>query len=223
MAATWGFPVILSSGLADLDMLADGAGDHSGCGSGGVARGSPALRQRVSRFPRSEANLRAIGAMQGRFAEVIGYSDHTLGVRAAVLAAALGARIIEKHFTIAHDYSAFRDHAMSATPAELSSLVEWIHHDHRLLGDGAKTPQACELRPGDRRFAGRSGSPCPWRPARDHRGRSTSSVSVPGDGLAPGEESRLTGRARSLCDVNSRRGDSPKTDLGRSGAAPALP
>ena len=51
---------------------------------------------------------------------------------------ALGARVIEKHFTLAHDHSEFRDHQLSADPAELKMLVERIREADALLGDGTK-------------------------------------------------------------------------------------
>src|SRR4051812_19672836 len=56
----------------------------------------------------------------------IGYSDHTVGAAAALAAVALGARIVEKHVTLSHEFSEFRDHQLSAEPAELRTLVEQI-------------------------------------------------------------------------------------------------
>ena len=58
--------------------------------------------------------------------EFVGYSDHTLGTRACILAAGYGARVIEKHFTIAHDHSDFRDHQLSATPEQLREIVDGV-------------------------------------------------------------------------------------------------
>jgi N,N'-diacetyllegionaminate synthase len=87
--------------------------------------------------PSEEANLLAIPALAA-LGVTVGYSDHTLGITAAPLAVALGARVIEKHFTIDHDHSEFRDHKLSANPAELKMLVERIREANALLGNGTK-------------------------------------------------------------------------------------
>ena len=74
----------------------------------------------------------------------VGYSDHTIGIRAAEMAVAAGARIIEKHFTIDKNHSDFRDHQLSADPDELTTLVKSIHEVETLLGDPVKLMQECE-------------------------------------------------------------------------------
>lgn len=87
--------------------------------------------------PQKEANLLAIRTLQ-TLGLTVGYSDHTLGIEAAVLASALGARIIEKHFTLDKTHSTFRDHQLSADPAEFKELVDRIKEAQILLGDGTK-------------------------------------------------------------------------------------
>ena len=87
--------------------------------------------------PPSAANLRAILALP-TYGAVAGYSDHTLGIEAAVLSVALGARVIEKHFTLSKTQSDFRDHQLSAEPSELAELVERVREAETLLGDGIK-------------------------------------------------------------------------------------
>ena len=57
---------------------------------------------------------------------VVGYSDHTLGIEAAVSSVLVGARIVEKHFTLDKNYSDFRDHQLSADPDEMNMLVKEI-------------------------------------------------------------------------------------------------
>ncbi len=74
----------------------------------------------------------------------IGYSDHTLGIDAVVLAVAAGARVVEKHFTLDKQYSDFRDHQLSADPAELGELVRRIREAETLLGDAQKRVQPSE-------------------------------------------------------------------------------
>ncbi len=74
----------------------------------------------------------------------VGYSDHTVGIEAVVLSVALGARIIEKHFTLDKNYSDFRDHQLSANPKEFAQLVERVRNASTLLGQSSKTVQECE-------------------------------------------------------------------------------
>jgi pseudaminic acid synthase len=96
--AQTGRPVILSTGMATWDEIAVAVREFHLRGNYEVA-----LLQCTVRYPApmKQANLIAMLEMENRFARVaVGYSDHTLGITAPIAAAALGARIIEKHFTI---------------------------------------------------------------------------------------------------------------------------
>jgi sialic acid synthase SpsE len=93
--------------------------------------------------PDEEANLRAIPGI-AELGVVPGYSDHTLGIDACVAAVALGAKVIEKHFTIANDYSDFRDHQLSANPEDFAELVKRIRRTEDLLGGVKKVIAPCE-------------------------------------------------------------------------------
>jgi N,N'-diacetyllegionaminate synthase len=96
--------------------------------------------------PPEQANLAVIGALRARFGDcVVGYSDHTIGIRAATYAVAAGARIVEKHFTLDKNYSEFRDHQLSADPVDLRSLVDAIRETEQLMGAAKKAPTACEV------------------------------------------------------------------------------
>ena len=66
------------------------------------------------------------------------YSDHTIGISAATTAVVLGAKVIEKHFTIDKNFSDFRDHQLSSDPKEMRELVERIRTIEVTLGDGVK-------------------------------------------------------------------------------------
>ncbi len=68
----------------------------------------------------------------------IGYSDHAIGIDNCLVAAALGARVIEKHFTLSHNFSKFRDHKHSANPKELKALSEKIKKINFMLGSSKK-------------------------------------------------------------------------------------
>jgi sialic acid synthase SpsE len=74
----------------------------------------------------------------------VGYSDHALGNGAALNAVAVGARIIEKHFTLDHNYSGFRDHALSADPTEFAKLRTELTELESMLGSGEKAPAESE-------------------------------------------------------------------------------
>lgn len=137
-------PVVLSCGLASLTQLQHAVAwlrHHWRQADPGLA----ALHC-VSGYPvpPEQANLSAISTLRSALDCTVGYSDHTIGIEAAVLAVAAGARIVEKHFTLDHDYSEFRDHKLSADPVELAELVRRIRHAERLLGSGEKTVQPCE-------------------------------------------------------------------------------
>lgn len=94
--------------------------------------------------PDDQAGLSNIRKLKSRFPEVtIGYSDHTMGIKAPVYAVAAGAKIIEKHFTLDKNYSDFRDHQLSADPAEFRQMVDEIRLLEKMFGDGSEIQQ-CE-------------------------------------------------------------------------------
>lgn len=144
--ASTGKPIILSSGLADIAQL----------------RRAKALVERTWReknidqemailhcvtgypVPKDQVNLGAVHHIAASLGGTVGYSDHTLGIEAAVLAVALGARIIEKHFTKDKNHSDFRDHRMSADPEEMKRLVGRIREAAEMLGSGIKEPREME-------------------------------------------------------------------------------
>lgn len=90
----------------------------------------------VSDYPAKdlEANLLSIKFLKEKYKINVGYSDHTLGIEACIAAAALGAQIIEKHFTINKNYSNFRDHALSADLFEMTQLVKSVRRVSAMLG-----------------------------------------------------------------------------------------
>ncbi|OVE76899.1 hypothetical protein BVX98_04325 [bacterium F11] len=105
-----------------------------------------ALLHCVSSYPVPDlqANIKAVSHMIQAFDCTIGYSDHTLGFEGSLASVALGARIIEKHFTLDKNQSEFRDHKLSADPGELKHLVESIRKISRMMGSGMKEVQVCE-------------------------------------------------------------------------------
>lgn len=99
----------------------------------------------VSNYPANpaDANLRAMHTMQAAFGVPVGYSDHTLGIEVALAAVAMGACVIEKHFTLDRTLPG-PDHRASLEPEELSALVKSIRNVEAALGHGRKEPAASE-------------------------------------------------------------------------------
>ncbi len=87
--------------------------------------------------PMCDVNLRAMQAMRGRFGMPVGYSDHTLGIEVPIAAVALGAHVIEKHFTLDRNLPG-PDHKASLTPGELKSMVDAIRNIEMALGSCSK-------------------------------------------------------------------------------------
>jgi sialic acid synthase SpsE len=148
-AAASGLPLFVSTGTGTLYEVdaAVGAVEAALPADRSLAD-SLAILHCVSAYPAppEQCNLRAIETLERVFPEVvIGWSDHTLGITTAIAAAALGARAIEKHFTLDKKRSTFRDHALSADPQELRLLADALHALDRSLGSGEKQPAECEL------------------------------------------------------------------------------
>lgn len=139
-------PILLSTGAADMNrigkarILIESKWSQRGVDPGLV------LLHCVSAYPTPphEANLAAINTLRDSFGCRVGYSDHTLGIEAAAIATALGAQVIEKHFTIDKSYSDFRDHQLSADPRDMRELVRRVKEVCTLLGDGVKQVQPSE-------------------------------------------------------------------------------
>lgn len=190
VVARTGKPLILSSGMSDLNSICKSRDYIWAIWKELGVEQELAILHCVASYPTpsTEANLLAIEALKG-LDVTPGYSDHMLGVEASVLAAGLGARIIEKHFTIRRDYSDFHDHRISADPKEMKQLVERVKQTIELLGDGEKRINESEM--GNLVGARRSivasrdlqeGSVITWDDIDWLR---------PGGGISPGRESEL--------------------------------
>ena len=95
--------------------------------------------------PDDQANISLIPNLIEKYPKaIIGYSDHTIGIEACLLAVSLGAKLIEKHFTIDNDFSNFRDHQLSSNPNEFQSLVKSIRRIELMKGTGEFKLQPCE-------------------------------------------------------------------------------
>ena len=135
-----GKPIILSTGMASLGEVYEAVRT--------IQRTKFAeliLLHCVSCYPTAieDANLRAIPFMSGVFQLPIGFSDHTLGIEAPLAAVALGACVVEKHFTLDKTLPG-SDHSMSLDPKELAAMVSGIRNVELSLGIGRKELLSCE-------------------------------------------------------------------------------
>lgn len=95
--------------------------------------------------PYEDVNLNAMETMRAVFGKEVGYSDHTLGIEVPVAAAALGAVIIEKHFTLDKDMEG-PDHKASLEPEELAAMIKAVRNIETALGSSEKKPSPSELK-----------------------------------------------------------------------------
>ncbi len=135
-----GRPVILSTGMSELSEVAFARKVllDNGCPEVSLLHCNTEYPT-----PFADANLRAMDALRREFGGRIGYSDHTLGIEAPIAAVAMGAQIIEKHFTLDRTMEG-PDHACSLEPDELCAMVSAIRNIELALGTGEKAPSASE-------------------------------------------------------------------------------
>jgi N-acetylneuraminate synthase len=136
-----GKPVILSTGMCDLEEVREAVATLRGAGAQQLA-----LLHCTSQYPAplDQVNLRAMRSLADSFACPVGFSDHTPGIQASSWAVAAGACIIEKHFTVDCNLPG-PDHRASLEPAQMAELVKAIRQVERSLGNGKKAPSPCEL------------------------------------------------------------------------------
>lgn len=139
-----GLPTLVSTGMCNL-------GDIEAAlevlESGGLPRDLITVLHCTTEYPApmSDVNLSAMTSLRRAFQVGVGYSDHTLGYEVSVAAVALGARVIEKHFTLDRNLPG-PDHRASLEPSELSAMVKSIRNIETAMGDGIKRPTERELR-----------------------------------------------------------------------------
>ncbi len=141
--ASKGRPVILSTGMSTLEEVEQAVDALSTAGLDGQI----IILHCTAEYPApiNEVNLRAILTMQQVFSCPVGFSDHTPDLGASPWAVALGACVIEKHFTLDRNMSG-PDHLASLEPDEFADLVRTVRQVEASLGDGVKQPMPCELK-----------------------------------------------------------------------------
>tara|TARA_B100002019_G_C21264993_1_gene598905 strand:+ start:761 stop:1756 length:996 start_codon:yes stop_codon:yes gene_type:complete len=95
--------------------------------------------------PISEVNLKAMKSIQKEFDKRVGYSDHTLGIEVPIAAVAMGASVIEKHFTLDRGMKG-PDHAASLEPKELKIMIDSIRNIEKAMGNGIKSATSSEIK-----------------------------------------------------------------------------
>lgn len=135
-------PVILSTGMSTLPEIEDALSVLENGGAGEIT-----LLHCNTEYPTpfADANLRAMLELKEQFGLPVGYSDHTPGWEAAVAAVALGACVIEKHFTLDKTLEG-PDHKASLEPDELAAMVRAVRNTELALGDGRKHVTASEAK-----------------------------------------------------------------------------
>ncbi|MDC7700853.1 N-acetylneuraminate synthase [Vogesella indigofera] len=139
-----GKPTLLSTGMANL---ADIEAAIEAIEANGTPRSLITILHCTTEYPTpmEEVNLRAMLSIRQAFGVEVGYSDHTPGIEVPIAAVAMGARVIEKHFTLDRNLPG-PDHRASLEPGELAAMVCGIRNIEQALGDGIKRPSPSELK-----------------------------------------------------------------------------
>jgi N,N'-diacetyllegionaminate synthase len=185
--AAKGRPIILSTGMADLEEVGQAVAAIRAAGDPPLA-----VLHCLSAYPApvGEVNLRAMDSLASRFRCPVGFSDHTLGIEIAVAAAARGAAIIEKHLTLDKTLPG-PDHRASLDPAEFGAMVRAIRAVESALGDGVKRPMPSEA--DTRRVARKSLVAARALKAGERIAAGDLASKRPGTGISPAELPRVLG------------------------------
>jgi N-acetylneuraminate synthase/N,N'-diacetyllegionaminate synthase len=142
--ASYGLPVVLSTGMAslsDIEKAMDVLSDY------GIKKQFITVLHCNTEYPTPprDVNIKAMKSIGEAFRVKVGYSDHTEGITVPLVAAALGATIIEKHFTLDKSMKG-PDHKASLEPSELKAMVNSIRLLQQVMGDGVKKPSLSEAK-----------------------------------------------------------------------------
>lgn len=186
-----GKTVILSTGMATLGEI-EAAIDA--LEQAGTTRANMTVLHCTTEYPTpiNEVNLRAMQSIQTAFGVAVGYSDHTQGIEVAIAAVAMGASVIEKHFTLDRKLPG-PDHQASLEPAELRAMVAAIRNIEVAFGDGVKrlTPSEARNKPVARKSLVASRS----IKAGDTFSAKNVTTKRPGTGISPMRWDEVMGRA----------------------------
>ncbi len=138
--AKTGKPIVMSTGMCTMQEIGEAVNVLKENGAGGIK-----LLHCNTEYPTpfEDVNLTAMEDIRKTFGVEVGYSDHTKGIEIPIAAAALGATVIEKHFTLDKNMEG-PDHKASLEPQELTAMVSAIRNIEKALGDGVKRPSPSE-------------------------------------------------------------------------------
>lgn len=142
LLGSFGEPIILSTGMSNLQEVEKAIDILTKNGAGKIT-----LLHCNTDYPTpfEDANLRAMETLKKEFGLDVGYSDHTIGIEVAIAAAALGAKVIEKHFTLDRNMPG-PDQICSTEPGELKQMITSIRNIEKALGTGVKEPTKSEIK-----------------------------------------------------------------------------
>jgi N,N'-diacetyllegionaminate synthase len=180
-------PMILSTGMSSLDDVAEAVKTVRAAGNDQMI-----LLQCTTNYPSrpEDCHLRAMKTMNEQFHVPIGYSDHTQGNLAILGAVAMGARVIEKHFTLDRQLPG-PDHSCSLEPREMAELIKEIRALETMLGRPEKKPSAAELE--NARSMKRSLASTQFIPKGTKLTREMVTFKRPASGIAPRELTKVIG------------------------------
>ena len=186
----YGLPVILSTGMANLGEIESAI---EAIELAGTPRSLITVLHCTTEYPTpmADVNLRAMVNMKSALGVEIGYSDHTPGIEIPIAAVALGARIIEKHFTLDRNLPG-PDHKASLEPKELKAMIDGIRNIEIALGDGVKRPSVSELK--NKPIARKSIVAAREIKAGDLLTENNLAVKRPGTGISPMQWDIVIGR-----------------------------
>lgn len=184
-------PIILSTGMSTMEEIGEALEIFKD-----YDRGDITLLHCNTEYPTpfSDVNLRAMLSIRDSFGVNVGYSDHTVGIEIPIAAVALGACVIEKHFTLDKTLPG-PDHKASLEPDELATMVSAIRNVEQAIGDGVKQPSQSELK--NRAIVRKS----IVAKSDIHKGEQFTDMNLttkrPGDGISPMKWDEIIGRAAS--------------------------
>ncbi len=139
-----GKPVVISTGMATISEVKNAM---SILLDAGIKQNDITVLHCNSEYPSpmKDVNLKAMQTLENELGVKVGYSDHTLGIEVSVAAVAMGAKVIEKHFTLDRNLYG-PDHGASLEPSELKEMISAIRNIESALGDGVKKPSQSEIK-----------------------------------------------------------------------------
>lgn len=181
-------PIILSTGMADLREISEAIQAIYSTGNKRLI-----LLHCTSNYPtrHRDVNLKAMDTLRRCFSVPVGYSDHTIGIEVSIAAAARGACVIERHFTLDRDLPG-PDHKSSMEADEMKKMISSIRNMEKALGNGVKAPQRSEIE--IKKVARKSIIAACRIPRGTKLTLDMLSIKRPGSGIEPGYLNRLVNK-----------------------------